>query len=154
NIVVRDLSQNPNGTGRWNGIVVGADPQDDGKPVKLDKEVMEIDVGGGTKAYVVNRGVFFAVRSTERIDLRGNVVRGGSSEIGTIIQSPGECLLADNRWDHVGGPPAVAVTASFAIVSANRAIAGQASLVLNVDPKRSTVVGNITSTPILMQGPL
>jgi hypothetical protein len=87
----------------------------------------------------------------------GNVfgARGGSPAVHVLTS--GECLFSDNRVELVGrGDSAVQLGSSAAVVSANRvrggvtasiAIAGQPA-----DKPVATVLGNITSGQILVQG--
>jgi hypothetical protein len=154
NLVKRDLSTAAHGPAPWSAISIGFDPSDAFEIVKLDKNLIALKIEGGKQVYVSGSKLFVKDLTEEHVDLRGNVLRGHGTAADTIIQSSGNCLLADNRWHHIGEQAAVAVQAQFAIVSANRVASRDRGLILNVDPKRSTVVGNITTAPIDMQGAL
>ncbi len=154
NLVNRDLETAAYGPGPWTAVLIGFQPSDALDLVKIDKNLLILKIDQAT--YVYASGAFLKAQPTrqERVDLRGNVVNGSGTTSGVIVMTSGEGMLSDNRCEHMSGQPAMVVQAEFAIVSANRVFGPEQSLVLNVDPKRSTVLGNITGQPIDMKGPL
>ena len=69
----------------------------------------------------------------------------------------GDCLFNDNRCESLftQGGAAVRLLAATTIVNANRVRSGEVSMQLMSDPKRITVVGNITTGAIVSgAGPL
>ena len=67
------------------------------------------------------------------------------------ISTAGDCLFNDNRCELRGttGRVAVSLQSRTAIVNANRVVGGEASVLLQTDPKRVTVLGNITTGAII-----
>jgi hypothetical protein len=85
---------------------------------------------------------------TEDTAIEGNVVEasGSAPGIGAIVR--GEVAITDNRCLQGQNAPGIAVTGEIGIVSANRVRGGEPSMVLQIDARRSTILGNITSTDI------
>jgi hypothetical protein len=91
-----------------------------------------------------------AVPRTAGLSVLGNTLAARGSEAVVDVGISGDCLFSDNRCELRGGtgPIAVTLSARSAIVNANRISGGEASVVLQVNPKLMTVLGNITSTGI------
>ena len=84
------------------------------------------------------------------ISVLGNVMtaRGGSPSV--LLTVSGDCLFNDNRCEQFGNPQAVVrVRAEATIVNANRVRGGEVSVQLLGNPKQMTVLGNITTGPIV-----
>jgi Right handed beta helix region len=87
------------------------------------------------------------------VSVLGNVLAGRSGDPAVDVSASGDCLFNDNRCDLRGkGQVAVSLAARTSIVNANRVTGGEASVLLQVNPKLFTVLGNITSNPIVSGG--
>lgn len=94
-----------------------------------------------------------------RASVLGNVLSARGATAAVAVAAPGECLFSDNRVDLTGSWPfAVEVISDVAIVNANRVRGGQKN---SMDLRGATsntpsivVLGNITSSPVLVQGRL
>ena len=80
----------------------------------------------------------------------GNVLEARGSTPAVEVQLTGDCLFSDNRCELLinMSTAAVRVSARTAIVNANRVRGGELAFDLNCDPKRITVLGNITTAGI------
>jgi hypothetical protein len=114
---------------------------------------------GGTRPFIVaaptlSGGGAAAVARPASATLSGNVLaaRGAAPVVDVDVQA--DCLFADNRCElqpDIGGA-AVRLAAGTLIVSANRVQGGEPSMQLSADPRRMTVLGNITSAGIAAGG--
>ena len=88
------------------------------------------------------------------LSVLGNALAARGGEPAVDVGVSGDCVFSDNRCELRGGsgPIAVSLAARTAIVNANRVSGGEASLLLQVDPKLMTVLGNITSAGIVTGG--
>jgi hypothetical protein len=80
--------------------------------------------------------------------VRGNVFMARGSAAAVSVTTGADIQFGDNRCELVGGRPAVELTSSAAIVSANLIRGGEVSLQLNVGSDRYTLVGNATTRAI------
>jgi hypothetical protein len=116
-------------------------------------------VFGGTRPFLVvapplsGAGAAPVARAASAT-FNGNVfaARGAAPAVDLAVQA--DCLFADNRCElqpDIGGA-AVRLAAGTLIVSANRVQGGEPSMQLSVDPRRMTVLGNVTSAGIAAGG--
>ncbi len=93
--------------------------------------------------------------SAAGLSVLGNAFGARGSEPAVDISVAGDCLFNDNRCELRGntGRVAVSLAARTAIVNANRVVGGEASVLLQTDPKQVTVLGNITTGAIVSGGP-
>lgn len=136
---------------RWSGIVVGLTGEGDVQPIGGDLVALRTT---RTRTMYLAGGYAMALETdAEDAGVHQNLVEGRGALPAVHVGIRGECLLGDNQVRRSpGGMPAVVVTADLAAVHSNRVRAGDLSMVLNVDQKRSTVVGNITTGPIQVGG--
>ena len=88
------------------------------------------------------------------LSVLGNAFGARGAEPAVDISIAGDCLFNDNRCELRGntGPVAVSLATRTAIVNANRVVGGEASVLLQTDPKLVTVLGNITTGAIVAGG--
>jgi hypothetical protein len=81
----------------------------------------------------------------------GNVLEARGTSPAVEVAVAGDCLFNDNRCESLftQGGAAVRLLAGTAIVNANRVRSGEVSMQLMSDPKRITVVGNVTTGAIV-----
>lgn len=152
NTVLTDAEE-PNASLRWCGILMGAAELGDFQPIAGGLTTIRA-TGDRTMLLTDNYAAAFDLKSEDAL-VHHNTVDGEGNLPGILVGVRGECLMGDNQCVYENRQmPAVVVTADLAAVHSNRVRAGDLAMVLNVDPKRSTVVGNITSGPIDMGGPL
>ncbi|MCK9485528.1 MAG: right-handed parallel beta-helix repeat-containing protein [Dehalococcoidia bacterium] len=152
NTVVADAEQ-PNAGMRWCGILVGASELGVFQPIANDLTAIR-STGDRAMLLTENYAAAFDLQSEDAL-VHHNTVDGEGSLPGILVGVQGECQIGDNQCTFESRQaPAVFVTASLAAVHANRVRSSDLAMVLHVDVKRSTVVGNITSGPIDMDGPL
>jgi hypothetical protein len=87
----------------------------------------------------------------------GNVLNARGNVPAVILAAAAECLFNDNRVEARlnKGQPGVIVTTGVAIVSTNRVRGGEHSIeIVGATAKTATVLGNITTNPIGIQGGL
>ena len=87
----------------------------------------------------------------------GNVLEARGLTPAVEVTVAGDCLFNDNRCELLlnQSTAAVRLLAGATIVNANRVRGGEVSMQLMSDPKRITVLGNVTTGPIFSAaGPL
>lgn len=109
------------------------------------------------------------INRTGSIDVTGaEIVRGANASVlgnglrarGTApavrVTAAGDCLFSDNRCElrGAGGKLAVQLVSGIAIVSSNRVRGGEVSIDIESDPKTATVLGNVTTGSIELNGAL
>ncbi|MCK9495165.1 MAG: right-handed parallel beta-helix repeat-containing protein [Dehalococcoidia bacterium] len=152
NTVTADTTQ-ANGNLRWCGILIGA--VEVGDLQRIANGVAAIRTTGDRMVLLTDNYAAAFDLSTEHAAVHHNTVEGAGTLPGILVGVRGECQMADNLCVYTNEQsPAVAVTATLAAAHSNRVRAGRNAMMLNVDPGRSTVVGNITSGPINMGGAL
>jgi hypothetical protein len=95
--------------------------------------------------------------SHSSVGLKGNVVAARGTGLAVEAQAGADLMFCDNRCELNGlrVDCAVALAAGTVIASANRVTGGERSLLIEASPKRTTVLGNITSNGIsVATGPL
>jgi len=99
-------------------------------------------------------GLGAAVVRGAGLSVLGNMLAARGGEPAADIGVSGDCVFGDNRGELRGGSGQIAVSlaARTAIVNANRISGGEASLLLQVNPKLITVLANITSAGIVSGG--
>src|SRR5690606_5992775 len=138
---------------RWCGILVGGVEVQDVQPIPGG--MTTIRTAGDRAMYLTDSYAASFDLTSEDAAVHHNTVEGGGSLPGILVGVRGECQMGDNLCVYQNlQVPAVAVNAVLAAVHSNRVRAGRIAMVLNVNPRQSTVVGNITSGPIDMAGPL
>ena len=82
----------------------------------------------------------------------GNILAARGKTPAVDVQASGDCLFNDNRCELRANneSAAVRITAGVTIVSANRVRSGKVSIELLGDPKRMTVLGNVTNGDITL----
>ena len=102
---------------------------------------VETDVAGA----VVVRGATACVL--------GNVLAARGATPAVEVEASGDCLFNDNRCELRASnrSAAVRIASGATIVSANRVRSGEVSIELLGDPKRMTVLGNVTTGIIIPQ---
>ena len=66
-----------------------------------------------------------------------------------LIDAAGDCQFSENRCElRSGSEAAVRLICGTTIVNANRVLGGEVSIDIRGDPKRVTVLGNITDRAI------
>lgn len=113
---------------------------------------------GATRPFLVRDAVFgaAAVLPPANVSVTANAL-GASGRLHAVqIETAGDCQFADNRCELRGGrsSSAVRLQAGSTIVNANRVLGGEVSIDIRGDPKRATVLGNITDHGIHLGGPL
>jgi parallel beta helix pectate lyase-like protein len=94
-----------------------------------------------------------AVRGTSTTIL-GNMLEARGSTSAIQVEVTGDCLFSDNRCELIANlsTAAVRLAARTTILNANRIRGGELAVDLNCDPKRVTVLGNITTAAIRVAG--
>jgi hypothetical protein len=89
----------------------------------------------------------------EVVAVRGNIIEGGADQL-IRIDSRAECSVNDNQClqRERGGLPAVDIGGLTVIANSNRVAGGESAMVVRADPRRLAVVGNVTSSPIVVNG--
>ena len=78
--------------------------------------------------------------------MKGNVVAARGTGAAVLLGASADILFTDNRCELNGnGNTAVTLVARTLVVSANRVVGGERSMLLNASPKLMTVLGNITT---------
>jgi hypothetical protein len=109
---------------------------------------------GETNHLVINGLWAYAFATpAEMVAVRGNTIEGGADQL-IRIDSRAECNVNDNQClqRERGGPPAVDVGGLTMIASANRVAGVDAGMAVRADPKRLAIVGNVTNSPITVNG--
>ncbi|MBC8055314.1 MAG: hypothetical protein H7Y61_01910 [Rhizobiales bacterium] len=88
--------------------------------------------------------------------MKGNVVAARGTGAAVLLGASADIVFTDNRCELNGDKTdSVVLTGRALIVSANRVVGGERSMLLNASPKLMTVLGNITSHAIATAaGPL
>jgi hypothetical protein len=120
-------------------------------------------VFGGKRPYVVTAagvadqtGAAPVVRGAT-VSILGNVLGARGATPVVDVVATGDCLFTDNRCELAlnNDAPAVRLVSGASIVNANRVQSGQQpSIQLLGNTKKITVLGNITTGPIIAGGPL
>jgi len=135
----------------WSGIVVGA--MDMTEVQRYGDQLATVRTTG-TRSVMMTDG-FAAVFEveTEHAAIHENVVEGGIRYPVMAASVRGELLMSHNRChsDSNAGP-VVYGAADIASVHGNRVRGGELSMVLDVDSRRSTFTGNITSGAFSVAG--
>ena len=85
------------------------------------------------------------------VSVLGNVLAARGATPAVAVEASGDCLFNDNRCElrANNSSAAVRITSGVTIVSANRVRSGKVSMELLGDPKRMTVLGNVTTGDII-----
>lgn len=95
------------------------------------------------------------VANAASVSVLGNTINSRGSLAGVRIRARGDCLFSDNHCDcRVGNHDAVLLVCETSIVNANRVRGGEISIHIQGKSKRATVLGNITTGSIDLDGPL
>jgi hypothetical protein len=136
----------------FQGLLVGADAD--------PREPRVVGVGGyavgtGDATFVVGPHAAYAVAfRPATVTLDTNIVSGSGELATALVGVAGEVVASANQL-HArmqGGAAALHVRASAASVSTNRLRGGEPSGVLDVDPKRVAVLGNLATNGITVAG--
>lgn len=136
----------------FQGLLIGADA-DPREPRVVD--VQGYAIATGETSFVVGPHAAYATRfrpSTVTVD--ANIVSGSGELATALVGVAGEVVASANQL-HArmqGGAAALHVRASAASVSTNRLRGGEPSGVLDVDPKRIAVLGNLATNGITVAG--
>jgi hypothetical protein len=155
NAVSREMAEDGVRSG-WSAIVAGA-----GEAALAGGALRRISAGAfmlhlddardllvtGAAATAVPAGLEDAV-------IEGNTVDAGGGAPAMAVAVKGECRVSDNRCTQRTDAPGLRVQAAQAIASTNRVRGGQPAMSLEVDTRRSTILGNVTSTAIEVPGGL
>ena len=166
NHVVRELQPSSPGTGRtvWFALLMDQPVGEKLVSRVATRAAVRIDdsrtmVFGNTRPFVVTAPTITdvtgaaAVRATSA-SILGNMLEARGSTPAIEVQLTGDCLFSDNRCELFANlsTAAVRVAARTTIVNANRIRGGELAIDLNCDPKRITVLGNITTAGIRVAG--
>lgn len=150
-------------SGGWTGIsVLGSVLADDSVEIHVREAFEQVDpnayVAGKERVYAVNAAIGRIAVVGERrgsVGVSGNVTDGYGRSFGISIIA-GACVVAENRVTVTGRGDdqfaAVRVKAESAAVSANHVLTRREQPSISVDAGPVTVLGNITSSPILLNG--
>jgi len=148
---------------QWYALLV--DQPTDKRPVSRigDYAAVRVDeartlVFGARRPYIVTAAVetdlagAVVVRGAT-ISVLGNVLTARGATPAVEVEASGDCLFNDNRCELRGGHPtsAVRIASGTTIVSANRVRSGEVSIELLGNPRRMTVLGNVTTGVIIPQ---
>jgi hypothetical protein len=163
NLVQRDAT--PSGkssNGTWHALIAADVDSEKGfwragnlTAVRLDDK--QSLVLRGTHAYVSVIPGTTSKADYPRGSVLGNVLNARGERPAVIVSAPAECLFNDNRVESRlnNGQTAVILVTDLAIVSANRVRGGERSIdIVGATAKTATVLGNITTNPISIQGGL
>ena len=106
---------------------------------------------GARRAFVVSAAVSEAAASlpTANVSVRGNKLSASGRLPAVLIDAAGDCQFSENRCElRSGSDAAVRLICGTTIVNANRVLGGEVSIDIRGDPKRVTVLGNITDRAI------
>ena len=162
NHVARELVPTSQGTGRTSWYALFMDQPFDQRVVSrvATRAAVRLDdsrmlMFGNKRPFVVAAPTITdvtgaAVVRAASTSVLGNVLEARGSTPAVEVQLTGDCLFSDNRCELLinMSTAAVRVAARTAIVNANRVRGGELAFDLNCDPKRITVLGNITTAGI------
>lgn len=112
-------------------------------------------VFGNRRVYTRSRFTAAAGALPSNAGVRGNSfgARGLLPAVRVVLD--GDCHFSDNRCEwRGGGPVAVQLVAGSTVLSGNRVRGGETSIQVRGNTKAVTVLGNITTGPIDIDGPL
>ena len=143
----------PNGIrAEWGAVIVGGPLEREVHRIAADSFLLRVDDNRyilGTRDTAVTVAL-----SAEDVTVQGNTIEASGGAPGIAVATRGEALISDNRCTQGQNTPGIAVLAQAGIVSGNRVQGGEPSMALRLDPKLSTILGNVTSNPIQMPGGL
>jgi hypothetical protein len=151
NVLRREMSEE-GVRSSWSAIFVGATAEVDFE--RIDPNIFTLRVDENRHVFVTRETAATVFTGIEDVAIEGNAIESASGSPAVFVAARGECSLSDNRCMQLSQAPGVQVTAMLAIANANRVRGGEPSMVLNVDPERSSILGNITSTDIQVPGGL
>jgi hypothetical protein len=166
NHVSRELQPTSQGTGRTSWFALLMDQPVGERVVSrvATRAAVRLDdsrtlVFGNSRPFVVAAPVITdvagaaVVRGTSS-SILGNMLEARGSTPAIQVELTGDCLFADNRCELINNlsSAAVRLAARTTILNANRIRGGELAVDLNCDPKRVTVLGNITTAAIRVAG--
>jgi hypothetical protein len=88
------------------------------------------------------------------VALSGNSLQGGADDVAIVVSTGGNVIMTANRCVQPGTAEqqVVRIAAGVAIVQGNRLVGGDPSMTMAVNPDAATVIGNITSGGIQING--
>lgn len=133
--------------GPFQGLVIGADAPVDEPSVVTESQWV---FGTGASSFVVGPFVGFAAASAQAsVAVDANIVSGSAKLPAALIGVAGDVVVTSNHvHTFPEGAAALRVVARSAAVAQNRLRGGVPSGEIDVDPKRITVLGNLSTTPI------
>ena len=166
NHISRELQPTSQGTGRTSWFALLMDQPVGERVVSrvATRAAVRLDesrtlVFGNSRPFVVAVPVITdvagaaVVRGTST-SILGNMLEARGSTPAIQVELTGDCVFADNRCELINNlsSAAVRLAARTTILNANRIRGGELAVDLNSDPKRVTVLGNITTAPIRVAG--
>jgi hypothetical protein len=139
---------------RWTGLIIGP-------------SVAEADHGGaaapvagfltlaGVGLVLSSVGAFVLARPSEvAVTVDGNTATGGGDAPAALVSVDGDLVVSANQLQQrrEAPRPALQARARSATVTGNRARGGPPSIVLDVDPTATAVVGNVTTFGVEVAG--
>jgi len=86
------------------------------------------------------------------VTVNGNTLVSRGLLPAVYAQVDGDCVFSHNRSQLKGKADGVRLVGDVAIVNGNRVIGGETSIYIDCNSKRATVLGNVTSKAILLDG--
>jgi hypothetical protein len=162
NHVARELVPTSQGAGRTSWFALFVNQPSDQQVVSraASRAAVRLDdsrmlVFGSTRPFVVAAPTITDVAGAVIVraastSVLGNVLEARGSTPAVEVQLNGDCLFSDNRCELLMNVSTAAIhlTTRTAIVNANRVRGGEVAFDLTCDPKRITVLGNITTASI------
>jgi hypothetical protein len=138
----------------WIGLLIGTTIDKNGRPEPGWAAGYFISSEDVSLAVSKHAAFFADQRTLPAITVDTNVVGGGGGQPAVLVAAPAEVVFTGNHCQQRTDTEAAALhlVASAATVSANRLRGGKPSGQLVVDPLRLAVLGNLSSTGILMSG--
>lgn len=151
---VRLLAEDPTSDSprfAWTGLLIGQPDQDPPYVVRFTNYVTAFQQTG----YLIGHQIIisaFTGRANTMAVVEGNTITGAGGAAAAMVGIGGDLVVSGNQFRQVGDLPALHVVAGSATVTGNRARGGSPSILLQLDPQRMAVLGNLTSSGVVVNG--
>lgn len=135
----------------WTGLLIGQPDQDPPYIVRFTDYVTAFQQTG----YLIGHQIIisdFTGRANTMAVVEGNMITGAGGAAAAMVGISGDLVVSGNLFRQVDNPPALHVVAGSATVTGNRARGGSPSILLQLDPQRMAVLGNLTSNGVVVNG--
>lgn len=134
-------------------LAIAMDAPDD-RPVRRLSAKLSIVAVEDRHVLLTGLAAFVLNARPEVLTVHGNLLEARGGAPVAQLAARGDCVIADNHCLQTveSGEPAVRAFAATLIANANRVFGGEFAMVLDVNPRRATVLGNVTRGPIMLGG--